>query len=270
MMQAQAQAAAVASLPLETQLKLRRASWVNFAASMLQVTGGRRDALIAARCAPLNPRTMRRSAPLTCALATAAPGTAPVSPHPTPPHWPLQLAASVAVIIMVRYNLEGASLSIFSIGGHPAASASYQCLMATTDWPVRPGWLASSSILIHLNLKEQWRAPLPYAPHSDDGAIMCPHLPYRAQGQCAVAAADQQSTRVAPLNPSLDTPPPAPTGDAGRVPVRLLCRLHLHPAQLLAVPDAGGAAAAVAAPTRAPSAVGMCVPAARAACVRVL
>ncbi|GBF99294.1 hypothetical protein Rsub_12054 [Raphidocelis subcapitata] len=77
----QAQAAAVATLPPEAQRKLRRASWVNFGASMLQ------------------------------------------------------LACSVAVIIMVRYNLEGAGISIFSLGGRPATGVQYACLLATEEWP---------------------------------------------------------------------------------------------------------------------------------------
>ena len=47
-----------------------------------------------------------------------------------------QLSCSVAIIIMVRFNLESASLSLFTIGGQPAAGATYQCLMAIEKWPV--------------------------------------------------------------------------------------------------------------------------------------
>ena len=73
----QAQAAAAAHMPAETQAKLRRASWANFAASMLQ------------------------------------------------------LACSVAVIILTRYSLESASFSLFpSIGGGQSVGASYTCLMS--------------------------------------------------------------------------------------------------------------------------------------------
>lgn len=76
----QAQAAAVAHMPAETQLKLRRASWVNFGASMLQ------------------------------------------------------LACSVAVIILTRYQLERTQLSLFQSLSGQQLGASYECLMSDS-WP---------------------------------------------------------------------------------------------------------------------------------------
>ncbi|KIY96637.1 hypothetical protein MNEG_11327 [Monoraphidium neglectum] len=97
----QAQQAAMASLPMETQMKLRRASQANFAASLLQ------------------------------------------------------LSCSVAIIIMVRYNLESATLSLFTLGGQPAAGATYQCLMATDKWPGACQYaysVASISILLNFLL----------------------------------------------------------------------------------------------------------------------
>jgi hypothetical protein len=67
--------------------------------------------------------------------------------HHAPPNHPhndtqcppssVQLACSVAIIIMVRYNLETSSISIFQIGGRPSGTAvPYSCLMASEEWPV--------------------------------------------------------------------------------------------------------------------------------------
>ncbi|KAI8465824.1 MAG: hypothetical protein J3K34DRAFT_77711 [Monoraphidium minutum] len=95
----QAQQAAMASLPHETQVKLRRASQANFGASLLQ---------------------------LTC---------------------------SVAIIIMIRYNLESASLGLFQRGGNPMSG--YTCLMATEKWPGACQYaysVASISILLNFLL----------------------------------------------------------------------------------------------------------------------
>lgn len=165
----QAQAAAMATLPAETQMKLKRASWANFTCSMLQVRQ-RRCAHALQAC--MHACTIRRVRSA-CVVAPnhthrsfntysqldccCCPLWAPSTPSadltallPQP-----QLACSVAVIILVRYQLETASLGFFpSMGGGTQLSANYQCLMSS-QWPGACQYaysVASISILLNFVL----------------------------------------------------------------------------------------------------------------------
>jgi hypothetical protein len=125
---------------------------------------GASSALAAAAACPSAARRAATAAPESCLFARAAPfafaphntnktKTQPTTHKPNPP----QLACSVTVIILTRYSLEGATVSFFSFGngGGGAATATYNCLMATDAWPGACQFaysVASISILLNFLL----------------------------------------------------------------------------------------------------------------------